>query len=104
MATFTAVEQRAYIKIEYYRDTKRVKILNTLKSVCGKDALPKTTVYRWTDELKRGYVGFENKHSPGRPVEATAQEKIHELLKTDRKSYLNEISEGYNKQKYHKIT
>ena len=34
MATFTAVEQRAYIKIEYYRDTKRVKILNTLKSVC----------------------------------------------------------------------
>ena len=51
-----------------------------------------------------GYVGFENKHSPGRPVEATAQEKIHELLKTDRKSYLNEISEGYNKQKYHKIT
>ena len=39
--------------------------------------------------LKRGYVGFENKHSPGRPVEATAQEKIHELLKTDRKSYLN---------------
>ena len=30
--------------------------------------------------LKRGYVGFENKHSPGRPVEATAQEKIHELL------------------------
>jgi len=57
--------------------------------------------------LKRGYVGFENKHSPGRPVEATAQEnveKIHELLKTDRKSYLNEISEGYNKQKYHKIT
>ena len=54
MATFTAVEQRAYIKIEYYRDTKRVKILNTLKSVCGKDALPKTTVYRWTDEFKKG--------------------------------------------------
>ena len=52
MATFTAVEQRAYIKIEYYRDTKRVKILNTLKSVCGKDALPKTTVYRWTDEFR----------------------------------------------------
>ena len=51
MATFTAVEQRAYIKIEYYRDTKRVKILNTLKSVCGKDALPKTTpnyLYYWT--------------------------------------------------------
>ena len=53
--------------------------------------------------LKRGYVGFENKHSPGRPVEATAQEKIHELLKTDRKSYLKEISEGDNKQKYHII-
>ena len=63
MATFTAVEQRAYIKIEYYRDTKRVKILNTLKSVCGKDALPKTTVYRWpektnewTDEFKKGIL------------------------------------------------
>ena len=58
MATFTAVEQRAYIKIEYYRDTKRVKILNTLKSVCGKDALPKTTVYRWTDEFKKGICWF----------------------------------------------
>ena len=55
---FTAVEQRAYIKIEYYRDTKRVKILNTLKSVCGKDALPKTTVYRWTDEFKKGICWF----------------------------------------------
>ena len=54
--------------------------------------------------LKRGYVGFENKHSPGRPVEATAQEKIHQLLKTDRKSYLNEISEGYNKQKCRVLT
>ena len=45
--------------------------------------------------LKRGYVGFENKHSPGRPVEATAQEKIHELLKTDRKS-----TDGQGKTQY----
>ena len=84
MATFTAVEQRAYIKIEYYRGTKSVEILITLQSVFGKDALPKPTVYRWIDEFKKGRTDVEIKHSPGRPVEATAPENVdkkQELLK-----------------------
>ena len=71
MATFTAVEQRAYIKIEYYRGTQSVEILNTRQSVCGKDALPKPTVYQWIDEFNKGGTDVEIKHSPGRPVEAT---------------------------------
>ena len=95
MATFTAIEQRAYIKIEYYRGARSVEILNTLQSVCGKDALPKTTVYRWIDEFKRGRTDVELKHSPGRPVEATAPEnveKIQELLKTDRRLTCEEVA------------
>ena len=95
MATFTAVEQRAYIKIEYYRGTKSVEILNTLQSVCGKDALPKPTVYRWIDEFKKGKTDVEIKHSPGRPVEATAPEnvdKMQELLKTDRRLTCEELA------------
>lgn len=95
MATFTAVEQRAYIKIEYYRGTKGVEILNTLQSVCGKDALPKTTVYRWIDQFKEGRNEVEIKHSPGRPVDATASEnveKIKELLNTDRRLTCEEVA------------
>ena len=46
MDMLIAVEQRAYIKIEYDKGTKSVEILNTLHSVCGKDALPKPTIYR----------------------------------------------------------
>ena len=60
MATFTAVEQRAYIKIEYYIDTKRVKILNTLKSVCGKDALPKTAInVSFSLKKKSSFLGVD---------------------------------------------
>ena len=95
MATFTAIEQRAYIKIEYYKGTKSVEIVKTLQSVCGKDALPKPTVYRWIDKFKKGEASVELKPSPGRPVEATAPEnvaKIKELLKTDRRFTCEEIA------------
>ena len=95
MATFTTVEQRAYIKIEYYRGTKGVEILNTLQSVCGKDALPKTTVYRWIDQYKEGRNEVEIKHSPGRPVDATASEnveKVQELLNNGRRWTCEEVA------------
>ena len=95
MATFTAVKQRAYIKIENYRGTKSVEILNTLQSVCGKDALRKPTVYRWIDEFKKERTDVEIKHSPGKPVEATAPEnvdKMQELLKTDRRLTCEELA------------
>ena len=87
--------QRAYIKIEYYRGTKSVEILNTLQSDCGEDALPKPTVYRWIDVFKKGRTDVDLKHSPGRPVEVTASEnveKIQELLKTDRRFTCEEVA------------
>lgn len=95
MASFSVEEQRAYIKIEYYKGTVTAEIFKTLQKVCGEQALSHTAVYRWVDNFKAGRDSVESRHSPGRPTEASAEEnviKIKQILDTDRRLTCEEIA------------
>lgn len=95
MASFTAEEQRAYIKIEFYKGSTGTEIFNTLQTVCGNQALPRTTVFRWFAAFKEGRNEVEKKTSPGRPTEATNCEnitKVRQILETDRRLTCDEVA------------
>lgn len=95
MASFTAEEQRAYIKIEFFKGTSGSDIFKTLQEVCQDQALSRAAVFRWVASFKEGRTDVKNKHSPGRPVEATNDdnvEKIRDLLDKDRRITCEEIA------------
>lgn len=95
MASFTAEEQRAYIKIEFYKGSTSTEIFKTLQDVCGEQALSRTAVFRWVASFKEGRIEVQKKPSPGRPTEATQTEnvdKVKEILGKDRRLTCEEIA------------
>ena len=94
MASFTAEEQHAYIKIEFYKGSTSTEIFNTLQTVCGNQALSHAAVFRWVPAVKEGRNEVEKKSSPGRPVEATNSDhiaKVREIIEKDRRFTCDEI-------------
>lgn len=88
MDAFTHEEQRAYIKIEFYRGTKTDTIFEVLQNVCGIQAVGRTTVFRWIAAFKNGRQSVKDEHRSGRKIEVTDKyyvEKVKEIIDTDRR-------------------
>ena len=95
MAGFTAEEQRAYIKIEFYKGSTGTEIFQTLQSVCGEQALSRAAVFRWFASFKEGRIEVTKKTSPGRPTDARKEEnvaKVRSILDSDRRLTCEEIA------------
>jgi histone-lysine N-methyltransferase SETMAR len=63
------LEQRYIIKFFMEEGKKGKKIIERLQRHYGTDALARSTVYKWMNELKRGRTDLTNIPSPGRPRE-----------------------------------
>ena len=95
MAGFTAEEQRAYIKIEFYKGSTGTEIFQTLQSVCGEQALSRAAVFRWFASFKEGRIEVTKKTSPGHPTDARKEEnvaKVRSILDSDRRLTCEEIA------------
>ena len=95
MASFSVEEQRAYIKIEFYKGTVTAEIFKTLQKVYGELCLSQTAIYQWVENFKDGRDCDKSRHSPGRPTEASREEnviKIKQILDTDKSLTCEEIA------------
>ena len=95
MASFTAEEQRAYTKIEFYKGSSGTEIFQTLQNVCGDQAISRAAVFRWIAQFKDGRASVQKQPSSGRPIEATNKEnvaKVKVIMETDRRYTCEEVA------------
>ena len=71
MAAFTSIEQRAYIKIENYRQKNLRQIQASFEQAFGDQALSYSLVARWVVDFRKGREAIKNAHHSGRPEPMT---------------------------------
>lgn len=91
----SAIEQRAYIRIETVRGKKVPDIHAALKEACGKFTVNRSTVQRWHTKFREGRISIEDDPRAGRPpavtVDNTNASIIATLLDEDRRITVREI-------------
>ena len=95
---FRAVNQNLYLK-----GLTLIEIKAELDKVHGTSAPVYATVYNWVKEIKLGHTSTQHKHGSGRSVEVTTPtmfDKIHDIVLSDQRIKVREISQAYRKVQY----
>jgi histone-lysine N-methyltransferase SETMAR len=93
---FENFEHRSVIKFLTKQGKAPKDIYQSLVSVYGDRAPPKSTVKYWAAEFKRGRKSIEDDSRSGRPVEATTPENcaaVERLVMADRRLKVQQIAE-----------
>ena len=77
------MEQRFVIKYLLQKQTEVKDIIAELQNVYGLDALSKTQVYYWVNEIKHGRKDLSDAHRPGRPVDEQLIVSIYDRVRDD---------------------
>lgn len=89
-------EQRAAVKFCFLLGKNAAETVLMLKTAYKDDAMGKTQVYEWFTRFKNGDMSIDDKPRSGRPSTARTDEKverIRELVLTDRRQTLDQLSE-----------
>ena len=80
MAWLTSIEQRAYIKIESYRQKNARQIQAALMQACGDQLLSYSQVAPWVVNLRKGREAIQIDHCSGGPATMTDGNNIKKLV------------------------
>lgn len=89
-------EQRAAVKFCFLLGKNAAETVLMLKTAYQDDAMGKTQVYEWFARFKNGDMSIDDKPRSGRPSTARIDEnveKIRELVLTDRRQTIDQLSE-----------
>lgn len=89
-------EQRAAVKFCFLLGKNGAETVLMLKTAYQDDAMGKTQVYEWFARFKNGDMSIDDKPRSGRPSTARIDEnveKIRELVLTDRRQTIDQLSE-----------
>lgn len=90
-------EQRAAVKFCFLLGKNAAETVLMLKTAYKDDAMGKTQVYEWFARFKNGDMSIDDKPRSGRPSTARIDEnveKIRELVLTDRRQTIDQLSES----------
>ena len=91
----TISDQRSYIKIETLCGKNPTEIHGALSEVCGEFTVGRSTVSRWANRFRGGYVSIDNDPTPGRSRTFTDERSVKlvaDALEEDRRATCEELS------------
>ena len=74
--TVTISDQRSHIKIESLRSKNSIEIHGAQIEVCGKFTVDRSTVSRWGNRFRDGYVNTDNDARLGMPRTSTDERSV----------------------------
>lgn len=99
MADDVQNEQRIIIKFYVKLGKCFNEIYEDLQKVYGGNCLSRTAVYKWISRFNGGRETVKDDHRKGRPVTATADEKltaVEEFVKEDRRVTIQDIADEFD--------